>query len=301
MSTDARFERLLADVLSDSAPAIAPDQLVPNILAAALRTRRMPRWLALATVRPMRLRADLVVGSPGIRVVYILALTLFVASAVVGVAVVGARLLQGPNTLIAPERGVFSSTGSLASARRDFTATLLPDGRVLIVGGSGSDAPIGSAELWDPATGRFTRTGSLARARGGHTATLLPDGKVLVVGGGSATSAELWDPSTGSFTEGGSLADTRRSHSATLLGDGRVLIVGGWARRPFARRGDAVGSGDSVVYADGLAGIESLRSHRDAPAGRPSPDRRRLLGSPRHGVSRDCRRRAVGSGHRGIQ
>jgi hypothetical protein len=79
MSDDVRFERLLADVLADGAPARAPDDLVPGILAAAGRARRRPRWLALATERPMRVRAEVVVGSPTIRVAYVLLLVLLVA------------------------------------------------------------------------------------------------------------------------------------------------------------------------------------------------------------------------------
>src|SRR5437762_181447 len=83
----------------------------------------------------------------------------------------------------------FEETGSLGQARADHTATLLPDGKVLVVGGlqdgqSGSNYHvISSAELYDPATGTWTTTGNLAKARGDHTATLLSNGKVLVVGG----------------------------------------------------------------------------------------------------------------------
>jgi hypothetical protein len=99
-----------------------------------------------------------------------------------------------------PSTSEFSSTGSLAQARVNHTATLLPDGRVLIIGGT-VDVPLASAELWDPATGSFSPAGSLAQGRLGHTATLLPDGRVAVIGGqveGDATlsSTEIWDPLT---------------------------------------------------------------------------------------------------------
>ena len=79
----------------------------------------------------------------------------------------------------------FESTGSLASARSGATATSLPNGKVLVVGGYSDFAQNGllSAELYDPASGTWTATGSLATGRSGHTATLLPNGKVLVVGG----------------------------------------------------------------------------------------------------------------------
>jgi len=126
--------------------------------------------------------------------------------------------------------------GSLDEARSDHTATLLPDGRVLIVGGGRRRGKLASAETWDPASGEFSPTGSLAEGREWHTATLLPDGRVLVVGGSGEvtdgmdnflTSAEIWDPATGEFSPTGSMTDSRIHHTATLLQDGRVLVVAG--------------------------------------------------------------------------
>ncbi len=76
----------------------------------------------------------------------------------------------------------FEPTGSLATARVVHTATLLPNGKVLVAGGDNCET-LASAELYDPASGTWTTTGSLATARYGHTATLLPNGKVLVAGG----------------------------------------------------------------------------------------------------------------------
>jgi len=128
--------------------------------------------------------------------------------------------------------------------RDSHTATLLPDGRVLVVGGGCpptqkcQDHAV-VAEVWDPQTATFEPAGSLAQLREGHTATLLPDGRVLVVGGsgwdgGDLASAEVWDPTTASFSPAGSLAQGRRGHTATLLPDGRVLIVGGRDGDPLA-------------------------------------------------------------------
>ena len=124
----------------------------------------------------------------------------------------------------------------MVHARLDPTATLLPDGRVLVTGGG--DAIVGgddgSAELYDPRTGTFSLTGSMAQARWDDTATLLADGRVLIAGGasGSAPSsrvldtAELYDPATGTFSPTGSMIQARFLHQAVLLKDGRVLIVG---------------------------------------------------------------------------
>ena len=135
--------------------------------------------------------------------------------------------------------GIFVPTGSMAVGREYHTATLLPNGTVLIAGGwvhgAGDDtAVVASAELYDPGTGTFTATGSMNFARNGHTATLLANGTVLIAGGGPSqewlalASAELYDPATGIFTTTGSLNVARGGHTATLLANGRVLIVGGY-------------------------------------------------------------------------
>src|SRR6266853_1694721 len=112
----------------------------------------------------------------------------------------------------------FEPTGSLATAREHHTATLLPNGKVLVVGGYGRGifGVWASAELYDPVSGTWTATGSLAIGRAYHTATLLPDGKVLVVGGvdrnSVLASAELYDPASGTWTATGSLATRRWRH-----------------------------------------------------------------------------------------
>ena len=82
-----------------------------------------------------------------------------------------------------PASGTWTATGSLATARYHHTATLLPNGKVLVAGGFDGSGYLASAELYDPASGTWTATGSLATARDYHTATLLPNGKVLVAGG----------------------------------------------------------------------------------------------------------------------
>src|SRR5438067_1511338 len=125
----------------------------------------------------------------------------------------------------------FDNTGSLVTARYLHTATLLPNGKVLVAGGFGSSVPLASAELYDPASGTWTATGSLGTARYYHTATLLPNGKVLVAEGanssGDLASAELYDPASGTWTATGSLGTAREVHTATLLPNGKVLVAGG--------------------------------------------------------------------------
>jgi hypothetical protein len=121
----------------------------------------------------------------------------------------------------------FRATGSMTTARRSHTATLLNDGRVLIVGGSDVHGEMGTAELYDPARGTFRRTGGMEVVRSCHTATLLADGRVLVAGRWSLTSAELYDPTTASFGPTGAMRTPRCGATATRLLDGRVLIAGG--------------------------------------------------------------------------
>lgn len=152
-----------------------------------------------------------------------------------------------------PASNAFVSTGAMGTARYGHTATRLPNGQVLIVGGfgsvpipsSGASTALATAELYDPTSGSFNPTGSMAQPRGGHTATLLSSGKVLVIGGIISISptptpdcnpstttivsatAELYDPATGTFTPAGNMTVAREEHTATLLGDGKVLITGG--------------------------------------------------------------------------
>ena len=131
-------------------------------------------------------------------------------------------------------------TGNLNTPRYGHTATLLANGKVLVVGGlERTLAPFSvtdSAELYDPATGTWSRTGNLNTGRIGHTATLLPNGKVLVAGGrdhlappffGLTDSVELYDPATGTWSNTGNLNTSRSGHTATLLANGQVLVAGG--------------------------------------------------------------------------
>ncbi len=121
-----------------------------------------------------------------------------------------------------PSTGLFTPTGSMTNARSNHTATLLADGRVLIVGGASR-----TAELYDPSTGVFSATGSLPRTQGVASATLLRDGRVFVVGYNSA-DADLYDPSSGTFTSvGPRLAEGPRA--PVLQPDGNVLLLPTWA------------------------------------------------------------------------
>ncbi len=155
---------------------------------------------------------------------------------ITGVAAYGLGWLTGDpantDVLEQPARGTLVSTADMQVSRAAHTATALPDGRVLVVGGFSEGAFPRGAEVYDPGTGKFTRLAPMVTPRHSHTATLLPDGKVLIAGGygeGTVTlaAAELFDPATNTFVQTGSLAAPRANHVAVLLRNGKVLIAGG--------------------------------------------------------------------------
>ena len=117
------------------------------------------------------------------------------------------------------------ATGPLNVPRYAHTATLLADGGVLVVGGSGPDGALTSAERYDPVTGKWRVVASPAVSRDHQTATLLFDGKVLVVGG--SERPEIYDPVADTWSMTTGTAVPHFSHSATRLANGKVLVVGG--------------------------------------------------------------------------
>jgi hypothetical protein len=161
---------------------------------------------------------------------------LFLVVSITIIFVLAAAAFRAPS----PGSRISAATpaGSLAPAapmlepRSGHTATLLPDGKVLIAGGMRRNQDFyKSSELYDPAAGEFQPTGEMSLGRVGHSAVLLRSGKVLIAGGwighGTTDSAELYDPATGKFTVISKMT-TRRAHpTATLLANGNVLIAGG--------------------------------------------------------------------------
>jgi hypothetical protein len=124
-------------------------------------------------------------------------------------------------------------TGRMVVPRLGHTATVLKEGRILIVGGRNESGILASAEIFDPVTRAFSPVGSINTARSGHAATLLPDGRVLISGGqnsqGLLNTVEIFE--TGSWSYFRPVASTmiagRLGHTASLLSNGKVLIAGG--------------------------------------------------------------------------
>jgi hypothetical protein len=169
-----------------------------------------------------------------------------------------------------PATGKFTPTGSMTAARSGATATLLPDGRVLIAGGYGclntrtcspndtsqGGGALASAEMYDPATGKFSRTGSMSAPRYFATATLLPEGGVLLLNGGDS-SAEMYDPASGKFTHAGALLGFYNSSTATLLPSGKVLVVGPTLSGPTAELYDPASGKSTSISLELPSGAEA--------------------------------------------
>jgi N-acetylneuraminic acid mutarotase len=136
----------------------------------------------------------------------------------------------------------------MSEPRAAQTATLLPDGRVLVAGGyngfvagvGGSHTSLDLAELFDASTDTWTRAASMLVPRSSQTATLLPDGRVLLIGGWekraageSGSTAEAYDPTSNSWSPVPVPAELQEVDSATPLPSGWVFLVGWFGPREY--------------------------------------------------------------------
>jgi N-acetylneuraminic acid mutarotase len=144
-----------------------------------------------------------------------------------------------------PSTNGWSMAAPMIESRTRHTATLLPDGRVLLVGGQRFDFHDGGlfpgrptdAEIYDPKANRWSSTAPMGASRLAQTATQLPDGRVLVTGGqdeDSVTlkSTEIYDAPQDRWISAAPMAVARSGHVATLMADGDVLVAGGLGEEP---------------------------------------------------------------------
>jgi hypothetical protein len=178
-----------------------------------------------------------------------------------------ATLLAGSPVLQPTQAASWVTTVPLGTARYLHTATLLPDGKVLVAGGNTASGITNRVELYDPSAGTWTPTAPLNTARSFHTATLLPNGKVLITGGivtgGSTNRAELYDPAAGTWTVIASMTTNRSAHTATLLPNGKVLVAGGFSGNPPATLNPL----DSAELYDPTAGTWTSTGPLNTPRG----------------------------------
>ncbi|AKI99317.1 Branched-chain amino acid ABC transporter, amino acid-binding protein [Archangium gephyra] len=157
-----------------------------------------------------------------------------------------ATLLNGPGNVLVvdgsdaevynPYTNAWRRTASPPNAHMLHTATELPSGKVLVMGGHAGTWGewTSNAELYDPATETWSTTASMLTPRGNHTATLLDSGKVLVLGGNrpirsEAPEAEVYDPETSTWSSVSAGLLLPRSRTAlTVLYSGKVLVTGGY-------------------------------------------------------------------------
>ncbi len=155
-----------------------------------------------------------------------------------GVSSVGGEELSAE--IFDPETGRWDGAGKVPAWLVSSTTVVLPDGRMLAVGGWRPPDGTGSAGIYDPSTGRWAATATPMRYGGYPSVTLLKNGRVLIAGGADGegrplASAELYDPSNDTWTATGNMMAPRAEQTATLLQDGRVLVAGG--AKTFAGKG----------------------------------------------------------------
>jgi Galactose oxidase, central domain len=136
----------------------------------------------------------------------------------------------------APAAMAFTAAGALGTPRDRATASFLPDGRVIVAGGSNAkDGTLSSTEIFDPATSAFAAGPAMGTRRMAHAATPLGDGHIVMTGGwsdsnmpaSSTNAAEIFDPAAMAFAPLPALGEPRHDHAAVRLGACSVLVVGG--------------------------------------------------------------------------
>ncbi len=166
------------------------------------------------------------------RRVAIAAKSMAIATAVIGILVLhgSVALAQGPNVI-----GKWIQSSTLMPINPIHTA-LLPDGKIVVVSGSGNypAQTTNSAGVWDPTNNTVTTT-TVGWDMFCNGMIVLPDGRPFIIGGnlqydpffGLAANIPIYDPATQKFTDMEDMAHGRWYPTATVLGDGRVMTFSG--------------------------------------------------------------------------
>jgi hypothetical protein len=187
-----------------------------------------------------------------------------------------------------------TNTLTQTTGRSDHASVTLPDGRVLVSGGTDGTTVLKTSEVFDPSTEKWTTVAPMTSARRGHTMTVLSNNKVLVTGGfdgkAALATAEVYDPSSNIWTATlKPMALTRRFHTATELPDGNVLIAGGVVgplitddprtTEVYMLSGSNAGGFDKHVYSAGSTGLALREARQGHTATLVSGDRVLFLGN----------------------
>jgi hypothetical protein len=145
-----------------------------------------------------------------------------------------AALVVAMNASAFAASGTWTASASVRTPRDGHTATLLPNGNVVIAGGENNNQVLSSSEVYSPTLGSWAASGNLNVARSNANAVFLSSGAVLIAGGcvsnclgGTTTSAELYNSVGGTWTSTGAMATARTYFGMVLLPGGKVLVVGG--------------------------------------------------------------------------
>ncbi|HBI16280.1 MAG TPA: hypothetical protein DDY20_12365 [Desulfobulbaceae bacterium] len=218
--TVARFGHT-ATLLADGRVLVAGGEHIAFLDSAELYDPATNTWSAAGSLTVARSHHTATLLADG---------RVLVAGGQVGWEILGDIFTESAE-LYDPAANTWSAAGNLAAFQGHHTATLLPDGRVLVAGGV--RYPGNSAELYDPAANTWSAAGNLTVGRFDHTATLLPDGQVLVTGGegewGRLAITELYDPASDSWFLAENFAAAGNGHTAALLPDSRSGSQGGMA------------------------------------------------------------------------
>ena len=158
------------------------------------------------------------------------------------VLVTGGTIAQPSDAveLYDPQTRMFTAAAKMRSCRAAHSATLLPDGRVLIAGGAESlGSVLRGVEIYDAAGNSFTEAGQLHASRYKHSAVLLADGRVMILGGaderdwgGRRQSVEIYNPASGRSQLISPLNRARFKfpNSVAITTSGAVIVAGGGRR-----------------------------------------------------------------------
>ncbi|MHB2025875.1 MAG: kelch repeat-containing protein [Elusimicrobiota bacterium] len=166
------------------------------------------------------------------------------------------------------------NAGTLFTGRFGQSATLLPNGNLVFLGGlTCSGASCATPASWAAVGGKsgiqyfnasFSGGPSMANARSNFTATLLGSGKVLVAGGSQGNAvlnqAEIYNPATNAFSPTALMETPRDYHTATLLVNGNVLAAGG-----FTSNGTSTGTTNTAEIYYPASGLWAPTSSMSAP------------------------------------